>query len=71
VKLTRTEASSGLWQRIEEHLVRRLADKRAENDNRTKDAIETAHIRGYIAATKEFLALAETSAPELETDEPE
>jgi hypothetical protein len=71
MKLTRSEAASGLWQRIEEHLVRRLADKRAENDNRTKDAIETAHIRGYIAATKDFMALAETQAPEPEADDAE
>jgi hypothetical protein len=72
VKLTRSEAASGLWQRIEEHLTRRLAEKRAENDNRTKDAIETAHLRGAISELKAFLALAQTEpAPEPEADDAE
>jgi hypothetical protein len=71
MKLTRSEASSGLWQRIEEHLTRRLAEKRAENDH-DKDAIATAKLRGAVAEIKAFLALAQIEpAPEPEADDAE
>jgi hypothetical protein len=70
MKLTRSEAASGLWQRIEEHLKARLAEKRAENDH-DKDAIATARLRGALAEIKAFLALAETQAPEPEADDAE
>ena len=69
MKLTRSEAGSPLWVKLEEHIKSRLADKRAENDN-DKDAIATARLRGCISELKEFLLLAQ-QAPEPETDEPE
>lgn len=69
MKLTRSEAGSPLWAKLEEHITARLTDKRAENDL-DKDAIKTAYLRGLIAAYKEFLLLAQ-QAPEPETDEPE
>lgn len=69
-RLTTAEASSALWQELAKHLAARLATKRAENDH-DKDAIKTAHIRGYVACLKELLALAETPPPETEADESE
>jgi hypothetical protein len=71
MKLTRTEASSGLWQRIEEHLKARLADKRAENDH-DKDAIATARLRGAISELKLFMAIgSQEPSPEPEADDAE
>jgi hypothetical protein len=71
VKLTRTEAASGLWQRIEEHLKARLAEKRAENDH-DKDAIATAKLRGALSEIKAFLAIgSQEPSPEPEADDAE
>ena len=69
-RLTTAEANSGLWQELSKHITERLAEKRRENDH-DKDAIKTAHLRGFIAACKEILELAEKPPLETEADDGE
>jgi hypothetical protein len=46
-----------VWLRLEQYLLKKLADSRGQNDNPKKDAIDTAYLRGRIAAYKEIQAL--------------
>lgn len=57
------------WQYIEAHLKVRLEKLREKNDSSKLDAIETAALRGEIAAVKDLLALPETVA-QVERDDP-
>lgn len=65
-RLTEGERNSALWQRLEAHLVQRLAEKRAQNDHSlTSD--ETARLRGAIAELKYLLDRA-TPGPAIDVD---
>ena len=54
--LSKQEKESLLWLKLKAHFEGRLEIARKRNDS-ALDAMETARLRGYIAATKEFLGL--------------
>lgn len=66
-ELTPAEQMSPLWQKIDQHLNKRLNAARAQNDKETLDIIQTAKLRGQIATLKSLIALGDTS-PVMLTD---
>lgn len=62
------ERHSALWQKISKHLDERVQVLRARNDG-DLDNIETAKLRGRIAAIKEIIALGEEPNPVMVADE--
>lgn len=61
--LSKNERHSAVWVKIAEHFQKRLSESRQENDGRL-DEIETARLRGRIAAFKEILALGNPPEPD-------
>lgn len=55
--LTSDDFRSATWRRLTQTLERRLELLRESNDDLSRDAVETAGIRGEIRAVKEILAL--------------
>lgn len=55
-KLTALEQQSALWKKLKEYQLDRLDKLRLQNDNKL-DEIETAYLRGKIAAIKGFLTV--------------
>lgn len=60
MKLTDLERHSALWRKLNEHLEDQLRICRLKNDGDMSD-LETAKLRGRIAALKSIIALAEPS----------
>lgn len=58
------ETRTPLWMRLREHLERRLADLRKQNDDPALDDTKTAVLRGRIAALNEVLAAEVQLIPE-------
>lgn len=58
MKLDQHEIKSAVWRKLEAYLMERLQDLRTSNDGDLTPE-QTARVRGRIAATKEFLALAD------------
>ena len=58
---------SETWRFIESWATERLNKARSQNDSISKDAVETAVLRGRIAGLKELLAL--TKDPAIEADD--
>lgn len=56
--LTFSERQSGLWERLLKHMTQRLAELRTQNDA-IKPEMQTAQLRGEIAALKRLIALDE------------
>lgn len=56
------EPRSDTWKAVEAYANERLEKLRLQNDSTAMDSIQTAVIRGRIAALKELLALAEAPA---------
>lgn len=56
MKLSQLEIHSALWKKLTDHWAERLSMLRLKNDNEL-DTIETARLRGRIAAYKDFLAM--------------
>ena len=54
LELTNQERDSALWKKITAHFEERLQVLRKKNDGALSE-IETARLRGHIAATKELL----------------
>jgi len=61
------EPKSPTWKAVEAYANERLNRLRLQNDSAALDQVETANIRGRIAALKELLAL--TQAPADVADE--
>lgn len=57
-ELSPSERTSPLWRAVSEHMEKRIASLRAQNDA-DKDATQTAHLRGRIAELKALVALGE------------
>ena len=57
-ELTPADKRSPLWLDLAEHLNKRLADARADNDH-SKSVEKTEHLRGRIFELKALLALAD------------
>ena len=55
-KLTKEEAESPLWKKLETHFQERLNDARMHNDH-NHCVEDTNHLRGRISAFKEILEL--------------
>ena len=72
MKLSPADINSPVWGRIKEHVEKRIAELRRENDSDTLDATKTSRLRGKLAFAKELLALADKdSAPEPEASDGE
>lgn len=56
MKLTNHERASAVWMKLEAHLAERIAACRSRNDGDLSE-MDTAKLRGRIAALKEILAL--------------
>lgn len=61
--LTAEERNSPIWDSVVRHLTRMLEAKRLENDNPKLTDVETATLRGHIAALKAFIALGRVPPP--------
>ena len=58
MKLEKHETQSALWLKLEAHINGRLVDLRTSNDA-DLDPIQTARLRGRIAAFRELLSLSQ------------
>ena len=65
-KLTQSEASSDLWQKLDKYLAKRLEMAREKNDGPLHPD-ETARVRGEIKSLKQMQALGKIRPP-IETD---
>jgi hypothetical protein len=65
--LTPQDLQSATWRKLEAHLIERLSTLRAQNDGEL-DPLQTARLRGRIAATKELLALGKPGLTTAEAD---
>lgn len=63
-----TDWMSPTWQRLRAHIEQRIAILRMQNDDPTKDAAQTAALRGQIKELKSLLRLPE-SAPAKPADD--
>jgi hypothetical protein len=61
-KLTQSEASSDLWQKLDKYLTRRLEAAREKNDGPLHPD-ETARVRGEIKSLKQLQALGKLKPP--------
>lgn len=61
------DRTTSTWMRVEEWATARIDAQRKRNDG-PLDAVQTAHLRGQVAALKELLAL-DKPAPETRTDD--
>jgi len=57
MKLTPIEAQSALWLKLVDHMNESLEECRRKNDNASLTELETARLRGRIAAFKSFVGL--------------
>ena len=67
MKLSDQERHSALWKKLSAYLEDRIQTYRLKNDGDMSE-LDTARLRGKIAACKEFLAVGEP-APGVVTDE--
>ena len=65
--LTENEKLSAVWQKLEAHLTKRLADLRSQNDGDLTHE-QTIKLRGRVAELKALLALANTTPAQAESD---
>ena len=63
-KLTKTDELSATWQKLEKYFKDRLDLLRRDNDKQ-KDEIQTAYLRGRILEVKSLLALTKNEQPNL------
>lgn len=61
------ELNSDTWKEIESYVEARIKSLRIKNDSIGLDAIQTAELRGKIAAFKQVLAL--SKAPAIDADD--
>ena len=57
MKLTDFECQQALWLKLVEHINQAIEKLRRKNDNASLGEIETARLRGQVAALKELLDL--------------
>lgn len=67
--LNEEERNSAVAKKIAEHAMKRIDLHRRKNDDRGKDAVATAFLRGRVAEAKVFAALTSKTAPQMEADD--
>lgn len=55
--LSKSDLQSPVWQKLRAHLESELAERRAYNDGKSLDAVETAAVRGEIKRLKRLLQI--------------
>ena len=61
------EFQSGVWKKLQAYLEEELAERRARNDGKSLNEVETAFVRGQIEHIKKMLALQSLGKPLTQT----